>query len=460
MVAYKSSFKVVLPLLVIIALFALFVMAAPIDNSKIRSPSSGVNFSSNNNASSVPAWQLFNVTFQNASDGNANSITNATAVTFLVNGSWGSGGATWFYLGNASICSAYSAGGLGAITNVSCSGYLNASALFNGTLLSDGYYTVNASVFNGSGALLSLNSVKALNLTTYLIDNTDPGTASFSALTSGNNFSTHVLGGNLNITVNAIDSLANVSAVVVSLVNATGSLAGNVTLYASRAEATSIWFASLNVSHVPDGVYNLTVLVNDTVGNFNRTANGTVYSAEAILRNMIIDNTLPVATATCSPTTVDTGDAFPCSCAGSDSLSGINSTSASSTSPNNLGIPQSSGTFQYTCTVIDRVGLSKSATTTFTVEEGSAGSGTGSSSGGSAGSAGSGTGSSGGSTPPSNGSSTGSAGSGSNSGGSGQAQGSAGSGSNSGGFSLGWIIAIIVIAAIVVGIIVMVKRKN
>ncbi|MGV8142437.1 MAG: hypothetical protein ACP5NS_02260 [Candidatus Pacearchaeota archaeon] len=464
MVTDKGFNKFFLPSLIVIVLLALLVIAAPIDNSKIRSPASGLNFSSNNNASSVPAWQLFNVTFQNASDGNANSITNGTAVTFLVNGSWGTGGAVWFYLGNASVCSPYSGGALGAITNVSCSGYLNVSRLFNGTLLSDGYYTVNASVWNGSTATLPLNTVKAGNLTTYIIDNTDPGTASFQTLTSGNNFSTYILGGNLNITLNAVDNLANVSNVVVFLVNSTGSLAGNVTLYATQAGSTPTWFASLNVSHVPDGTYNLTLLVNDTAGNFNRTANGTTYSAQAILRNMIIDNTLPVATATCSPATVDVGDAFPCSCSGSDALSGVNNTAASSTAPEGTSTPQSSGTFDYTCTIVDRVGLSKSSVATYTVQEGgSAGSSSGGSSGGgTTGSVVAGTttpaGSSGTSDPATE-SSTGSVGSATGAGNTGQSQ-ESGSSSTLGGLSMSWIIAIIVIAAIVIGIVVMVNRRR
>ena len=453
MVSDKSFKKFVLSSLIVISLIAVFVMAAPIDNSRIRSPANGLGFSSNNNASSVPAWQLFNVTFQNASNVDANSVTNATAVTFLVNGSWGSGGAVWFYLGNASVCSPYSGGALGAITNVSCSGYLNASALFNGTLLSDGYYTVNASVWNGSTATLPLNGVKQGNLTTYLIDNTDPGTASFTTLTSGNNFSTRGLGGNLNITVNAVDSLANVSAVVVYLVNSTGSSAGNVTLYASQAQSTSVWFASLNVSHFVDGIYNLTVLVNDTVGNFNRTANATNY-----LKNLIIDNTLPSASASCSPTSVDVGDAFPCTCSGSDALSGVNGTSTSSTAPEGTGVPQSSGSFTFTCTVSDRAGLSITSTVGYSVDEASSSTSSGSSGG--SGSSGSTT-SSGSSSSSSNSTSnsTGSAGSSVGAGGSGQGQGETPS-ESSGGLSMAWIIGIIVALVIIVGIVVMIKRKN
>lgn len=446
---------------------AVFVLAAPIDNSKIRSPSTGLNFSSNSlGNATVSAFQFFNVTFWNASDGNVNSIINATAVTFWYNTSAN----VWAIVGNASICSPYSGGTLGAIANVSCFGYLNASSWHNGTIVKEGYYTVNATVFNTSGGADNLlNSVKMGNLTTILIDNSDPSSATFQTLTSGNNFSTKVLGGNLNITISAVDNLANISSVVFFIVNATGSIAGNVTLYAAQAQSTPIWHATLNTSHVPDGTYNITALVNDTAGNFNLTANGTTYAANAILTNLIMDNTAPGATATCSPSTVDLEDAFPCTCSGSDNLAGVNTTSGSSTSPDGTGTPINTGTFTYTCTVSDKAGNTKSSTATYTVQS-SGGSGlsspssssaSSSSTGTSSGSSGS-TGSAGssGSTGPTSSNGSGNVGAGAGAGGSGQGIGADKTGASGSGFGMGWIIALVVAVVIVVVIVVMMKRKQ
>ena len=263
----------------------------------------------------------------------------------------------------------------------------------------------------------------------------------------------------LNVTVS--DARTGIASVTFNVINAATGVVNDTII--GIEEGANQYSANFNLSHYPDGTYNITFMVYDTAGNYNFTANGTTYAANSILTNIIIDNTRPTVTAACSPTNVDVGDAFPCSCTSSDATSGINSTSTTSTSPDGTGSIVNTGSFTYTCSVVDRAGNTQASNVNYVVDSGSSSSsssGSSSSSSSSSGSTGS-TGASSGSSAsdPSTGSSTGSAGASSGSGASGQGQGSESAGVI-GGLSMGWIIAIIVIAAIVVGIIVMVKRRN
>lgn len=73
-------------------------------------------------------------------------------------------------------------------------------------------------------------------------------------------------------------------------------------------------------------------------------------------RKVTIDNTKPIATATCSPSRVSIGSNFPCSCSGSDATSGVNTTNHNSTSPDGVSTPTQTGNFVYTCIVKDFAG--------------------------------------------------------------------------------------------------------
>lgn len=86
-----------------------------------------------------------------------------------------------------------------------------------------------------------------------------------------------------------------------------------------------------------------------------------------------VDTTVPTATASCSPTSIDTGDAFPCTCSGSAGTnSSLTTTSSTSGSTSSTSL---TGTFTYGCTVYDYAGNSASATATYTVEGSSLGGG-------------------------------------------------------------------------------------
>jgi hypothetical protein len=118
---------------------------------------------------------------------------------------------------------------------------------------------------------------------------------------------------------------------------------------------------NINTTGLSDGNAWLRIWVNDSAGNFalNKT-----YGVE-------IDSTNPLVEVSCSDVTV--GDAFPCSCSRSDSESGMNVSrdAISSTSPENLGVPSSTGTYTYTCTIYDNSSNVYVADATYIVTSGS-----------------------------------------------------------------------------------------
>lgn len=117
---------------------------------------------------------------------------------------------------------------------------------------------------------------------------------------------------------------------------------------------------ALNLTGLTDGNQTIKVYVNDTVGIFG------LNNSFAVL----VDTTAPAATPSCSPSTIQTGDSFPCTCSGTDSTAGLNSslTSGSSTS-GSVTATSSTGVFTYTCSVTDLAGNLGTATATYTVTQ-------------------------------------------------------------------------------------------
>lgn len=122
----------------------------------------------------------------------------------------------------------------------------------------------------------------------------------------------------------------------------------------TNATATNDSYWNITVANITDGTYKWTAWCNDSAGNSNWTAAN---------RTLTVDTTNPVATATCSPSSVALNAVVTCSCSGTDtSGSGVNTTAASST-PSTAAY----GTFTYTCTATDFAGNSHSNTATYIV---------------------------------------------------------------------------------------------
>ena len=416
----KSNIVVLSVLIVFASLLAWLVMAVAGESARIVSPASGTNYTS---LTAV----LFNVSFVNGTD-----ITNPQNATFSLNvsGAWG------LVAGNSSGCD------VGATTS-SCS--MNVT----NTTIPDGIYSVNATIYN---ATTSISITNTTNLSSkVIIDGTKPQAfpANFTGTVAANaNLSSKAMNTVFYLNASLVDALIGIQAVVFNVTNISGKQ--NATFTATREGSTSYYSsAALNTSHFQDGTYNITIFVNDTLGNLNNSAR---------IATLTFDDTLPSVAITCTPSTVTSGETETCSCSASDSTSGIN-TSYGSSGVSFTASPSTSntGTFTVSCSAQDRAGNSNTASDTYTVEGQSSGSSSGGNSGGTA-STPSTSGSNGSSTNPPAQSGT-ESNSGSNVGSGSSAQGT-GAGATGGGLGTGIIIAIVLVVIIVVVVIVMVNRRK
>lgn len=307
---------------------AWLVSAVAGDGVKIISPTSGTNHTTS---------ALFNVSYTNASD-----ITSPLNATFYTNIS-----GSWVAIGNTSATD--------GCTISSCAVTLPTSSLTDGT------HSINATLFNGTSSA-AISIINSTNLSTIIIDNTPPAVqeANFTSPLSSSNHSNTALSGNLTLNISVIDATIGINTVFFNITNSTG--VQNATYTASQESSSSNYATSLDTRHFPDGTYNITAYVNDTLGNLNNSA--LVYS-------IIFDNTDPNADASCSSTSIDKGDAFPCSCSGTDATSGVRTSSGSSTSPDGTSTQTQTGTFTYTCTVTDYAGNSDADSIQYSVSSGS-----------------------------------------------------------------------------------------
>ena len=121
---------------------------------------------------------------------------------------------------------------------------------------------------------------------------------------------------------------------------------------------------TIDTSQFSDGVYNITIIVNDTNGNTNSTN----------ITNIRIDNTAPTASHSCSPNPANNGDTITCTCTPEDVTSLINPTQTSFVSnPSST----SNGNTTLTCSFEDNAGNSGSTTVELEVKNPSGGAGGG-----------------------------------------------------------------------------------
>ncbi|HLC52863.1 MAG TPA: Ig-like domain-containing protein [Candidatus Nanoarchaeia archaeon] len=335
--------------------------------------------------------------------------------------------------------------------------FYNASGLHAGT------HTVRIFAYNYNG---KLNDSSTFNFTVNTPHNVTNG--------GGNGFVTHFANFSarnttimFNISVrngsNRTSGMPNapITNVIFMFDNASGNdfnLSNGSNVFAGQ-----YWNLSFNVSNLVEGNNTVTIFVNDTLGNFNKT--------EFISFN--VDKTAPSITVSCTPSSAAVGDTVTCTCSSNDNSGGVGIT----TGPIFLGgtntediLATTEGTItSSTCASVDGVANRQTATGTFTVSEAettgsgvsdSSGSG-GSSGGSSAGAAATGAGGTtadkaategrtpsaapGGQEEPIPGASAG------------EAEGA--EAVTRGGSALGWVIAVLVLIGLVVAYVVWNKRK-
>ena len=324
----KEALKFLTISSIVLMVLVFLVLAVAGDEVLIVSPTSGTNFTSITGV-------IFNVSFVNGSD-----ITNPQNATFYLNIS-----GSWQQIGNTSISNGCNVGA----TVSSC------SANITNTSITDGVYSLNSTIYNGSGTISVTHSA---NLSSQItIDNTPPQifTSNISSPLPGSNHSSDI-NGLLVLNTSVLDITIGTQTVFFNITNGTGSQ--NATFTATNP-TENYWNATLNTTHFPDGNYTITVFANDSLNNLNNSASVT---------QVIFDNTNPGASASCSPNSISKGSNLPCTCSGSDTTSGVSSTSGSSTSPDGTGIQDRTGVFTYTCSVTDRAGNNAKSSLQYTVE--------------------------------------------------------------------------------------------
>ena len=165
---------------------------------------------------------------------------------------------------------------------INSSSNITASTHFiNFTGLSEGLYRFNATVNDSYG---NSNSTATRIVR---IDNTPPVVfaANISSPTNNGNYS----GNNLLLNVSIVDATLLVQSVFFNVTNSSG--AQNNTFTATKEGAGNAFSTYLNTTNFRDGVFNITVWANDTVGNLNNSARITV----------TFDNTAPNVSTPVSP---------------------------------------------------------------------------------------------------------------------------------------------------------------
>src|SRR3989344_6320178 len=323
-------------------------------------------------------YLLINVTFANATDTQAFTYNrNDTAIELnmsTINATFYlENGTDRTRLGNSSTCAIHN-----ATTGIACWGTVNMGLVE--TLNWDGFYNITAELMNGtafSGVAHSGTTAMTQNSTSHpnntRIDNTPPTGLVFngSVYALANYSDAHNGSIVLNLTF-ADAGVGFAGQVVFNITNSSGVMHANGTVIASKETDVLIYSTTINTTNFQDGAYNITIAVNDSVGNQNLTF--------LVVRTFTIDNTDPSVTHTCSPLAVDEDDVISCSCSGSDTHTAVLSTSL--TEKPSTSTP---GTFTTTCSVIDLVSHTSTSTITYTVEEIGNGDGSSGSSGGSGG---------------------------------------------------------------------------
>ncbi|MFH1358971.1 MAG: Ig-like domain-containing protein [archaeon] len=222
----------------------------------------------------------------------------------------------------------------------------------NTSLFTEGSYNITAWVNDTFG---NLNKTVIANIT---IDRTRPYDINITTVNNSN------LSGNFALNVTVLDALTGIGSLHINVTNGSGQRAfvGGVTI---SGNSITYIYNTLNVS---DGPYNITFYVNDSAGNMNLSEDISV----------IIDNTDPSVTYSCTPNTAGILNTVTCTCSVTDALTGVNT---SLTTYNATPSTANVGTFIVSCSATDMAGNLATTTTSYTVSSGDSSTSSGSSGG-------------------------------------------------------------------------------
>jgi len=206
--------------------------------------------------------------------------------------------------------------------------------------------TGNVEFYNGTVVISTLADSTTYNFSARVSNGATQEWTSNSGITINNtaagvSFTTTVNNGNYSgtITLNVTVAIGTVS--VFFNVTYTNGSQLNYSL-ASNSSATN-FNLSLDTTGFTDGLYNVTAYVNNSLNNQN--------NSEFIQIRM--DNTAPIASMSCTPSSVTAGSVVTCSCSPTDSGSGVNT---SATSVTEKPTTSNTGTFTESCSYADLAG--------------------------------------------------------------------------------------------------------
>ena len=152
----------------------------------------------------------------------------------------------------------------------------------------------------------------------------------------------------LTLNISVVDALSGETGSV-CLIDVNGTSNQTVTVDSGWCNSTAI-----NLTGSTDGNHTLSIYVNDTVNNLGLNNSYVVQ----------VDTTNPIATASCSPSALYVEEVVTCSCSGTDTTSGVNS---SLTTASSIPSTSTAGTFTYSCSVTDNTGNSAGATDSYVI---------------------------------------------------------------------------------------------
>jgi len=213
--------KINLYLFIIFIVFLILLTNIAVADVIVVAPTNGTNFT---------GTALFNVTFVNGTD-----ITTPTNVTFYYNKS-----AALTYIGNVSTCAR-----INATNGSACWGTLTISGL------TDGRYSLNATMWNGS---TNANSTNVISIVTF--DSTSPSINISYPFVTGLNSTRN---GNVSINYTVSDALIGVQSCW-------------WTNNSGLSNKTVICGTNITGENFTDGLKIVTVYVNDSLNNINSSS--------------------------------------------------------------------------------------------------------------------------------------------------------------------------------------------
>jgi len=281
-----------------------------------------------NNSAGATSWNItsVNITFWNGTLNYSNALygvytgSNGTGNLTTVD----AGGNVWFNITNDGMAQTLSwkAGNTTGATLLWGNSSQTAYFWFNATAPNPGKYNITVRVtYNQTASGQTALLYNETNITIWINDTTPIANITFygngldrtvGAVTNAGNYS-----GDLVLNVSMWENSNEIRSVLFNISFFNYTTNGTVWTFAAANTTTSpdYWTYTLDTTKLPDGHYNLTVLANDTNGNW--VGNFSV--------NITIDNTIPTGTFSCNPTEdLFVGQTVTCTCSPADTFTGIN----------------------------------------------------------------------------------------------------------------------------------------